>query len=398
MTAPLNIAIVGGGIGGLFTANALIAQNKLGAAEFKVSVYEQAPALGEIGAGVFITPNSARQLERVGLGPAVEKYGARVGPASRYFRHDGSPIAPVQVTDSAGWNATFGMHRADFIEFLSAALPQGVVHCDHRCTGFAEDGGRARLSFANGAEIEADLVVAADGIHSVLRPYVTPVSTPVFSGSVAYRGIVPHERAPHWPNGAWQMWLGKGKHFLTFPLRSGTLINYVGFVPADQAMKESWTAPGDPDELRREFAGWDPKIATLLQEVQMTFRWALYDRDPLPVWTKGKLTLLGDAAHAMLPHLGQGANQSIEDGMALAIILKQYGRDRVPEALAIYEDLRKARVASVQRGARENGMRYDSAYGDLGVRDAEIAAHADFRRRLYDYDVVPEAKSAAAAA
>jgi len=149
--------------------------------------------------------------------------------------------------------------------------------------------------------------------------------------------------------------------------------------------------------LRREFVGWDPKIATLLDEVQMTFRWALYDRDPLPIWTKGRLTLLGDAAHAMLPHLGQGANQSIEDGMALAIILKEYGRERLDVALRVYENLRKERVASVQRGARENGMRYDSASGDLGVRDAEITAHADFRRRLYDYDVVPEAQSAAAA-
>jgi salicylate hydroxylase len=387
----MHIAIVGGGIGGLFTANALIAQG------FKVSVYEQAPALGEIGAGVFITPNSARQLQRVGLGPAVEKYGARVGPTSQYYRHDGTPIAPVRVTDSSGWNATFGMHRADFINFLSEALPSGVVNCGHRCTGFAQDGDVVRLSFANGATAEADIVVAADGIHSTLRPYVTPASTPVFSGSVAYRGIVPHERAPHWPTNSWQMWLGKGKHFLVFPLRAGTLINYVGFVPADQEMKESWTAPGDPDALRGEFAGWDPKIGTLLKEVQMTFRWALYDRDPLPIWTRGRLTLLGDAAHPMLPHLGQGANQSIEDGMALATILKQYGRDRATEALQLYESLRRQRVADVQLGARQNGMRYDSAYGDLGVRDAEITAHADFRRRLYDYDVVPVAKSAAAA-
>jgi salicylate hydroxylase len=386
-----SIAIVGGGIGGLFTANALIAQG------FAVNVYEQAPALGEVGAGVYLTPNSVRQLERVGLGPAVEKFGARVGPNSTYFRDDGTRIAPVRVTDSKGWNATFGMHRADFIEFLAAALPSGVVHCDYRCTGFTEDGNIARLSFANGATVEADLVIAADGIHSVLRPFVTPASTPVFSGSVAYRGTVPHERVPDWPVDRWQMWLGKSKHFLSFPLRAGKLINYVGFVPADQQMKESWTAPGDPDMLRHEFAGWDPKIGLLLKEVQMTFRWALYDRDPLPAWTRGRLTLLGDAAHPMLPHLGQGANQSIEDGMALAAILKQYGHERLDAALGVYENLRRERVAQVQRGARENGLRYDTASGDIGVRDAEITAHADFRRRLYDYDVVTEARSAAAA-
>ena len=386
-----NIAIVGGGIGGLFAANALIAQG------FQVSVYEQAPALGEVGAGVFLTPNSVRQLERVELGPAVEKWGARVGPGSRYFRHDGSPIAPVQVTDSSGWNATFGMHRADLVELLAAALPDNVVHTGHRCTGFEQRDDTARVSFSNGAVAEADVIVAADGIHSELRPYVFPPSNPVFSGSVAYRGVLPLERIPDWPTDSWLMWLGKGKHFLTFPVRAGQLINYVGFVPADQRMKESWSSPGDPDVLRREFAGWDQRIESLLQKVQMTFRWALYDREPLPTWTRGRLTLLGDAAHPMLPHLGQGANQSIEDGMALATILARADCSTVPAALAAYERLRRERVAQVQRGARENGMRYDSAYADLGVRDAEIAAHAAFRKKLYDYDVVPEAQAAAMA-
>jgi salicylate hydroxylase len=387
----LNVVIVGGGIGGLFAANALVAQG------LQVSVHEQAPALGEVGAGVFLTPNSVRQMQRVGLGPAVEKWGARVGPGSHYFRHDGTPIAPVQVTDSTGWNATFGMHRADFVNFLAAALPTGVVHTGHRCTGFVQEGDKARVTFANGDSAEGDIVIAADGIHSELRPFVFPPSTPVFSGSIAYRGTVPHERMPDWPTDRWQMWLGKGKHFLVFPLRAGKLINYVGFVPADEEMKESWSAPGDPDMLRREFAGWDPRIEALLRQVQKTFRWALYDREPLPTWTKGRLGLLGDAAHPMLPHLGQGANQSIEDGMALATILASATRDTGPAALLAYEQLRRERVAQVQRGARENGLRYDSSYADLGVRDAEITAHAAFRKRLYDHDVVPEAQAAATA-
>jgi salicylate hydroxylase len=387
----LTVAMVGGGIGGLFAANALIAQG------LDVAVYEQAPALGEIGAGVFLTPNSVRQLQRVGLGPAVEKAGARVGAGSQYFRHDGAPIAPVQVTDSSGWNATFGMHRADLVALLAAALPAGMVHTGHRCTGFAQDTGAAQLTFANGASAQADVVIAADGIHSELRPYVFPPSRPVFHGSVAYRGLVPRETIPHWPVERWQMWLGTGKHFLAFPVRAGRMINYVGFVPADEEMKESWSAPGDPDLLRREFAGWDPRVGELLRNVQTTFRWALYDREPLPTWTNGRLSLLGDAAHPMLPHLGQGANQSIEDGMALATILARANRASAPAALAAYERLRRERVAQVQRGARENGMRYDSAYSDLGVRDAEIAAHAAFRRKLYDHDVVPDALTAAAA-
>jgi len=384
-----NVVVVGGGIGGLFAANALIAHG------IRVSVYEQAPILGEVGAGVFLTPNSVRQLERVGLGPLVEKRGARVGAGSQYFRHDGTPIAPVQVTDSSGWNATFGMHRADLVEILASALPPEVVHTGHRCSTLEQDGELARVSFANGAVVEGDLVVAADGIHSELRPYVYPPSRPVFSGSVAYRGLVPHELIPHWPTGSWLMWLGKGKHFLAFPVRAGTLINFVGFVPADKEMKESWSAPGSPDTLRQEFAGWDPRIGSVLQHVQTTFRSALYDRDPLPTWTLGRLTLLGDAAHPMLPHLGQGANQSIEDGMALATILARADRKTAPAALLAYERLRCERAAQVQRGARENGLRYDSIYADLSVRDAEIAAHAAFRKRLYDHDVAPEAQAAA---
>ncbi len=134
--SPPRVVIVGGGIGGLFAANALIAQG------IEVSVYEQAPAIGEIGAGVFLTPNSVRHLQRIGLEPAVEKWGARVGREFRYFRHDGAPIAPVQVTDTSGWNATFGMHRADLVDMLAEALPAGTVRTGHRCSGFEQDGER----------------------------------------------------------------------------------------------------------------------------------------------------------------------------------------------------------------------------------------------------------------
>jgi salicylate hydroxylase len=390
MSAGLRVAVIGGGIGGLFAAIALRE------AGLQAAVYEQAPELGEVGAGVFLTPNSVRQLQRVGLRPEVERWGARVGFESRYFREDGAPIAPVQVTDSSGWNATYGMHRADLVAMLVTRLPSEVVHTGHRCTGFRQDDENACLTFANGASVEVELVVAADGVHSELRYHVAPPSRPVFSGSVAYRGLVPLERVPHWPTDRWQMWLGKGKHFLVFPVRAGRLVNYVGFVPMDKEMQESWSAPGDPDQLRAEFAGWDERIGGLLREVRHTFRWALYDREPLPTWTRGRLTLLGDAAHPMLPHLGQGANQSIEDGMALATMLARADRRTAPAALLAYEKLRRERVAEVQRGARQNGLRYDSLYADLAVRDAEIAAHANFRRWLYDHDVVPEARAAVA--
>ena len=387
-----NVVVVGGGIGGLFVANALVTQG------IPVTVYEQAPALGEVGAGVYITPNSVRHLQRVGLGPALDKWGAKVGKSSRYFRDDGTPIAPVQVTDSTGWNATYGMHRADLVDMLAKALPPGLVHTGHRCTGFTRSGPLARVSFDNGAVAEGDVVIGADGIHSELRQYVHTALAPVFSGTVAYRGVVRAELVPEWPAECWEMWLGRGKHFLTYPLRAGTLVNFVGFVPVDKTMraglKESWSASGDPDELRREFAGWDPRIGALLRRVETTFRSALHDRDPSPYWSRGRLTLLGDAAHAMLPHLGQGANQSIEDGMALATILANASRETVPGALLAYERLRRERAAKVQTGARENGLRYDSFHADLDVRDAEITAHAAFRKSLYDHDVVPEARAA----
>ncbi|SFK91504.1 FAD-dependent monooxygenase [Geodermatophilus ruber] len=388
----LRVAIVGGGIGGLFAANALLAQG------VSVSVYEQAPALGEVGAAVFVTPNSVRQLERLGLGPAVEKWGARIGPGSRYLRADGTPIAEVQITDSAGWNAVFGFHRADLVEILAGALPDGVVHTGHRCSGFEQGADSARVRFDNGATAEADVVVAADGIHSTLQHHVVPPSRPIASGSVAYRGLVPHELVPDWPQQDWLLWMGPSRHFLVYPVRAGRLIGYVGFTPTDEQMRESWSAPGDPDTLRREFADWDPRIGALLQHVGTTHRWGLYDREPLPAWTAGRLTLLGDAAHPMLPHLGQGANQSMEDGMALATVLAHADRDTAPAALRTYEALRRERVAAVQRGARENGLRYDSLSGDLATRDAEMTAHRAFRRWLYDYDVVPEAEAAAAPA
>ena len=389
---PLKITIIGGGIGGLFAANALIAKG------LEVSVYEQAPELGEIGAGFFLTPNSVRQLQRVGLGSEVEKFGALVGKGSQYLRHDGTPIAPVQTEDANGWNATYGMHRADMIELLAGGLPDGVVHCGYFGTNFEQDDDKARVTFSSGEQIESDVVIAADGIHSELRPHVYPPSTPVFHGVISYRGLVHSDKVPGWPMDRWQMWAGPSKHFMVFPVRHGEMINYVGFVPADEEMEESWSAPGDPDTLRAEFEGWDPRIGTVLAQVDETFRWALYDREPMPTWTIGRLALLGDAAHPMLPHLGQGANQAIEDGMALSIFLSETDTTDVPTALTAFEQLRRERVSEIVLGARVNGLRSDSMldYADLKKRDAELTAHAEFRKHLYAYDVVPAAEAAAA--
>jgi salicylate hydroxylase len=387
--SQIHAVIVGGGIGGLFAANALLAHG------IQVTVYEQAAALGEVGAGLILMPNSVRQLRRVGLGSQLERCGARIGQGSGYFRHDGTPIAPYLTTDSSA--EIFGMHRADLVEILAAALPKGVVHTGCRCTGFDQDGGTAYVRFANGIQAGGDLVIGADGIHSELRRSVAPPERPIFSGSIVYRGFVPRKRIPHWPAGTWLMWLGAEKHFLVYPVRADTLINYAAFVPARAATIESWSEPGHPDALRQEFAGWDPRIASLLGHVEATFRWALYDRDALATWTRGRLTLLGDAAHPMLPHGGQGANQSIEDGMALATILAGAHQQTIPAALLAYDRIRRERVTAIQHRARENGRRYASTSREFDSRDAEIAAQAEFRKRLYVHDVVAEAQAAAAA-
>ena len=193
------------------------------------------------------------------------------------------------------------------------------------------------------------------------------------------------------------MWLGKGKHFLVFPVRAGELVNYVGFVPADEAMRESWSAPGDPDQLRAEFAGWDPRIGGLLREVRHTFRWALYDREPLPPGREGgsrcsatpRIRCCRISARAP-------TSRSRTAWRSRRCSRARTARTRARRAARLREAAARAR-GGVQRGARQNGLRYDTVYADLAVRDAEIAAHAAFRKRLYDHDVVPEAKEVAEA-
>jgi salicylate hydroxylase len=382
MTEPrVRAAIVGGGIGGLSAANALLRRG------VDVTIYEQAPALGEVGAGVFIYPNSLRQLERMGLGESLAKVGAKVGPGSQYYRMDGAAVGSILTTDSSGWNGMYGMHRADLLAALAGALPPTTVRTGYRCIAFEQNDHTTRLIFDNGETAEADVVIAADGIHSTLQTYVVAPSPPEYSGSRAYRGLIAAEKLPDWRKEAHQIWMGDGKHFMVFPVRSGRLLNYVGFVPTSTETVESWSAIGDRDQLAASFAGWDRPILELLDKIGTCFWWGLYDRRPLASWVKGRLVLLGDAAHAMLPHLGQGANQSIEDGVALAVFLEGRSRAEIPGVLPRYEKFRRARTDVVQAEARKNGLRYDSRSGSLEQRDKEIANSAIFRKWLYDYDV-----------
>ena len=389
-STPIRVAIVGGGLGGLSAAIALLQQG------MEVTVFEQADSLGEVGAGVFIYPNSLRMLERAGLGPALAEVGAKVGPGSEYYRMDGSVVGKVVTADSAGWNGMYGMHRADLLGVFAARVPQGRVRTGHRCVGFAQDGRTATVHFANGARFEADLVIAADGIHSSLQKYVVEPSPPIYSGFRAYRGLLAMSDLPGWRERAHQVWMGDGKHFMVFPVRRGELVNYVGFVPTKSQTIESWSAIGDRDELAASYAGWDPRLTALLSKVRNCFWWGLYDRKPLANWSNGRLLLLGDAAHPMLPHLGQGANQAIEDGFALAIFLARRDAAEIPTILPRYQAFRSARTDIVQAEARRNGQRYNSQYESLEQRDREVANAAELRAWFYDYDVGAAATLAAA--
>ena len=191
--AKVRAAIIGGGMGGLAAANALMQRG------LDVTVFEQAAALGEVGAGIFVYPNSLRQLERMGFREALAKVGAKVGPGSHYNRMDGSVVGNITTTDSTGWNGMYGMHRADILNALAAALPPQSVRTGHRAVDFSQTADKAVVRFANGESFEADLVVAADGINSALQPFVVEPSPPEYSGFRAYRGLVSRDRLDSWP-------------------------------------------------------------------------------------------------------------------------------------------------------------------------------------------------------
>jgi len=377
----LKVAVVGGGIGGLSVANAMLRRG------IDVTVWEQADLLSDTGTGLSLFPNGRRQLERMGLGEALAEVGATIGEGSAFYRMDGTFVSRVVVTDSSGWNGIYGMHRADLLRVLAGGLPPTAIRSGQRCVGFEQNASLAQLKFATGQTDTADVVIAADGIQSTLQQCIVEPLSPEYSGFRAYRGLIPRERIPEWPEEAHQIWMGDGKHFMVYPVRSGRLFNYVGFVPTKSETIESWSATGDRDELTASFKGWDARVVGILEKVETCFWWGLYDRKPLASWSKGRLALLGDAAHAMLPHLGQGANQAIEDGVALAIFLEGRESAEVSDILRRYEAFRRERTDVVQAEARKQGLRLDSRSGSLQQRDREIAKSAEFRKSLYDYDV-----------
>lgn len=384
----LRVAVVGGGIGGAAAARALLQRG------FEVDVFEQAAKLCEVGAGVALAPNGVRMLRRLGCGEAVGRRGSRWTDTA-FCRPDGELVSPMVLPAEDGVPLEcYGMHRADLLDMLLEGVPEKCIHPGHRCVGLDQDARRATVQFENGNSVTADVVVAADGIHSGLQRFVVAPAKPIHSGYSAYRGTIPRGSVG-WPAGRVRLWVGEGKHFLVYPVRDNQLLCYVGFVPTEEAMRESWSAAGDPQDLAAAFAGWDRAIAGVIEQIGTTFTWGLYDREPLPRWTIGRLTLLGDAAHPMLPHQGQGANQAIEDAVALATLL-EYFADEPATALLIYEDLRRARTAEVQKLSRRSGATYDAGSEQPEARDEELKQQAASRAWIFDYDAEAEALAAGA--
>jgi len=360
MPESLRIAIVGGGIGGLTAALALRAKG------LDAIVFEQAEVLREIGAGVSIHPNAARLLKRVGLDDQLRKIGSPIsGITLRTSQGEAitTPAGPATPTFSRDGGQGYNVHRADFLNLLFAALPKGIVNLGHRCIQLKEDGDRVHLSFPNAASAEADVVIGADGIRSVVQREIGLQSRPTSEGIMAYRGLIRAERLA-WANDLKDpaLWLGSGRSFLLYPVAGGRLINMVAFVPTDTDSEESWSAPGDLKALAAEYAGWDKPVVDTINSLDETFRWGIYDRAPLPYWSTDCITLMGDAAHPMVPHVGQGAGQSIEDAFTLAVLLEGCTAVDVAGRLKLYEALRLARTSRVQALARAAGKLYRSEH------------------------------------
>ena len=389
----LSIAIVGGGIGGLGAALSLLQ------AGHDVHVYEQSPALREVGAGIQISPNASRIMHRLGLAGALVRDGVR--PVAWHQRRwqDGRTLLRTPLGDEvvgAFGYPHYQCHRADVLAMLSAAIPAERQHHGHRLNAFADRGDRVALQFDGGARAEADLLVGADGIHSTVRRLLLGPEQPEFTGCIAYRGLIPAERLcrldlPVEAN----IWMGPGKHVVAYYVAAGRLFNFVANIERDRWTRESWTKRGEPDDLRAAFADWDPLLRAVLAQVDETFIWGLFDRAPLPRWSVGRVTLLGDACHPMLPYMAQGAAQSLEDGAVLAACL---GKEAdVPAALRRYEQTRLPRAAQLQAASRGNKIRYHLPDGPEQVeRDARMASGGtdwSFKAMdwVYGYDAVAQA-------
>jgi salicylate hydroxylase len=385
----MSVAVIGGGIGGLAAALSLLR------AGIDVQVFEQATAFGEVGAGIQIGPNAARILHR--LVPAAALTARAVRPVAVHQRRweDGRMLQQAPLGDAV--EQAFGapyyhFHRADLLAALASALPPERVHFRHRLASLGDGGDRVEARFENGVEIAAAALIGADGIHSAVRGALFGPERPRFTGCIAYRGLVPAQRlAPLALEVVSNNWMGPGQHFVHYFVAGGRLVNFVAVIERDAWTRESWTDRGEKADVLAAFGTWHRQVRAIIDAVDETFIWALFDRAPLARWSIGRVSLLGDACHAMLPFMAQGAAQAIEDGAALAACLRKLGASHVPEALRLYEAVRRSRASRLQELSRVNKTRFHLPDGPRQQqRDAELALRGDRSIEatawLYGYD------------
>ncbi|WP_433236448.1 FAD-dependent monooxygenase [Streptosporangium sp. CA-135522] len=390
----MKIAIVGGGLGGL--AAALLLRQ----AGIEATVYEQAAVLREVGAGIVVAPNMVRPLVRAGLGERLAEFAVTLEAAWEFRRWEDGRVLfsqPMGQECRRLYGADcYVAHRADLLAMLLEALPEDAVRLDRRLTGLRQDDRQVELTFAGArgesTTVLADAVVGADGIHSTVRPSIAAEAPARFSGLCAYRCLVPAHEAPDLALRPVQsLWLGPGRHFVHYPISGGRLVNVVAIVPAGDWRIESWTADGRIEDLAREFETWDPRLGQLIASATGTKRWALYDRSPLERWTDGRVTLLGDAAHAMLPFFGQGACQAVEDAAVLAACLRTAAPETAAQALLRYEGIRRPRASQVQLMSRGREVHNHLPDGPAQrERDAAFADGDPLRQNAWIYGHDPD--------
>ena len=370
MARPLRVGVIGGGIGGLAAARALLLRG------MEVTVFEQASRLSEFGGGLVLTPNALTALRSLGLEAPVLAGGfestsmvVRSWRSGRVIRH----------SSLDRYRAVFGatsatIHRGDMQKLLAESLPDNRLRLSARCTEVKSGPRTAVARFTDGTEFEADVVVGADGIHSAVSTSLFGPENARFTGLMCWRGLVDATQLPPgFVPPEQTVWWGPRGHVVHYYVRRGELLNWVAHIETDSWTEESWSTQGNMSELFVTYKDWNDQLRRMFEATERTYKWALYDRDPLPQWTLGRVTLLGDAAHAMLPYLAQGAAQSIEDACVLAAVLANSPTE--PEAaLKQYEALRLPRTSQIQLGARERGrINHLSSRWSRFKRDAKIA-------------------------
>ncbi|MEU4430193.1 FAD-dependent monooxygenase [Nocardia rhamnosiphila] len=360
MSKAPSVAVCGAGIGGLTAALAL---RKIG---IDAQVFERTSRFARVGADINLTPNAVRALDGLGLGSALRDSAAR--PQFRISRtwDTGAETSRLEMGSSA--EARYGspqltLHRGDLMSALESALPKDNISLGRQVVDIRD----GAVHFADGGVHRADVIIGADGIHSAVRTALFGPEHPTFTGVVAFRAVVPAAAVAAVPNlDSFTKWWGPdaATQIVTFPLSQGKDIFIFATCAQDEWTEESWTTPGSADELRDLYRDFHPEARVLLDACDDVLKSALYVRDPLPAWTAGTVTLLGDACHPMMPFMAQGAGQAIEDAVVLARCLGSDTYAGAADALAGYEHTRMDRTARIQRGSRSNEWLKTAGNGD----------------------------------